>query len=177
MPGFESGGLAPASATFAVDDRLEQAEAIVRDFCRWHVAPSRAEHFAVTVHGRGHHVLVLPTRLLTDVQNVTVDGSPLDASHYEVDSIGMVRRTDCTRWRGQIELDMTHGYATSPPEIQGIIGDLAAMGSRSQVGLSGQVQMGPFGAGMSKLASEAGVAGLSDAQKAVLANYALEVSL
>lgn len=173
MPGFEAGGLAPVSGKFTAADRLAQAEGTVRDFCRWHIAPSKADQVDVT--GSGYVTHVLPTRHLTAVADVTLDGTPLvEDVHFSVDPIGILRRIDGGRWRGRLRLTMTHGYPTPPPAVQAIIGDLAKVADL--VGMS-TVVAGPFTATVDRGAGSSGVVGLSGPQRAALSRYALEPGL
>lgn len=170
MPGFTSGGLAPDSGQFSPADRLTQAEGVVRDFCRWHIAPSRVE--AVAVDGSDYVTQVLPTRNLTAVADVTLDGSALtEGVHFTVDRIGILRRIDGGRWHGRLTLTMTHGYTDPPPAVQAVIADLAK--NAESTGAS-MLVAGPFTATASPDAAHGGVVGLSIQQKMTLSRYALE---
>lgn len=170
MPGFTPGGLAPDSATFDAQDRLDQAESAVRDFCRWHIAPTQAD--TVDVDGSDYVTQVLPTRHLVSVSSVALDGAALtEGTHFKIDTIGILRRVDGGRWCGRLTLTMRHGYADPPPAVQAIIGDLAK--NANAVGAS-MVVAGPYTMTTNPVASRGGVVGLSDEQMKALSRYALE---
>jgi hypothetical protein len=170
MPGFTPGGLAPDATTFDPQDRLDQAESIVRDFCRWHIAPSVQQQ--IDVDGSDYVTQVLPTRHVTAVSAVTLDGASLtEGVHFKVDRIGILRRIDGGRWCGRLTLTMTHGYADPPPAVQAIIADLA-----KNAGSAGAATMvaGPYTMTTNPVVARAGAAGLSDEQMKALSRYALE---
>ena len=60
MPAELATSLAPTEA-----DRLLQAEALVRGYCGWHIAPSRSE--TITVRTFGGTSVMLPSLLVTEV--------------------------------------------------------------------------------------------------------------
>ena len=145
----------------------------VRNFCRWHIAPSFTE--TVTMDGPGAPILFLRTRHLTAVESVTEDGAAVAADHYMWNRAGMVRRTyGC--WSGKfasIQVTITHGLDTCPPEVLQVAYDMAKMGA-----LTGatNMQAGPFGITFptNSAASQAGAVGMSLSQQAVLVRYKLE---
>jgi hypothetical protein len=110
------------------DDRLDQAEALVRGFCGWHIAPSRTE--TVTLRGRGRSTLFLPSLHVTAVSAITDDGVTVLASDYEVSESGVL--THLTgRWgyNTDVVVTFTHGYADAPLEVAGIVQALAVRGT------------------------------------------------
>lgn len=172
MPAFSSGGLA-AAGPFSAVDRIVQAEAAVRDFCRWHIAPTREDQ--VDIDGSEYVTQVLPTRNLVAVSNVQLDGRPLvEGVNFKLDRVGILRRIDCGRWCGRLTLTMSHGYPMPPEAVQAVIGDLVK-GADSAGAAS--MQAGPFSITPNAAVGGGGVVGLSDQQKATLSRYALEPGL
>jgi hypothetical protein len=172
VPGFASGGLAPASVKFSEAERLAQAESAVRDFCRWHVAPVLQDDVDVQGSGSRHHVL--PTRRIVGVSDVTLDGSALtEGVHFVVDPAGILVRSDGGRWAGRLRLTMSHGYAEPPLAVQAVIADMAKLANYTG---ASTLQAGPFAAtlGAASAAVQAGVVGLSGEQARALVPYRLE---
>ena len=145
----------------------------VRNFCRWHIAPSITE--TVTMDGPGAPILFLQTLMLTAVDSVTSDGTAVDVTEWSAS--GMVRHpAGC--WSGKfrgIAASFTHGYESCPAEILQVAYDMAKMGA-----LTGatNMQAGPFGITFptNSAASQAGAVGMSPSQKAVLVRYRVPVA-
>lgn len=122
------------------------AEGAVRSYCRWHIAPERADD-EVVVDGSGANVLPLPTLHLTAVTSVTevdADGvaQPMDLTGVQWSAAGYLRRDTAwtTRLRG-VTATITHGYPEVPPEVQAVVLDLAEH-LRSTLGGSERRQVG-----------------------------------
>jgi hypothetical protein len=78
--------LTPASD----EDRLLQAEALVRAYCGWHIAPVRTHTVVVSSFDA---TLVLPTLRLVEVVSVVAsDGTVLDPIDYRADPAGVITR-------------------------------------------------------------------------------------
>ena len=89
------------SATADEAQRLEQAEAEVRGYCGWHIAPSVTEE--IKVEGDGGQVLLLPSLYVTAVASVTdEDGNTVTGWKW--------RRNGVLRgcWRENVEYTVTH---------------------------------------------------------------------
>ena len=71
--------------------RLEQAEGLVRGFCGWHIAPSRAA-VAVTLDGTGSSILPLPSLYVTAVTAVVEDGVTLNLDSIEWSKDGWLEK-------------------------------------------------------------------------------------
>lgn len=102
------------------DDYLvDLAAAAVRAEAGWHIAPVLTE--TLTVDSYGGTLLVLPTRRIvavTAVRDVT-DGSEL-LTGWKRWAGGLYRTT--SGWPvGRIEVDLSHGYATTPLELLPIL--------------------------------------------------------
>ena len=111
--------------TVTDDDRLLQAEADVRGYCGWHIAPVRTDEVVTVLDPPYSTVLMLPTMMLSSVASVTEDGTTVDPTTYTVDPRGWLTRTDALWSTGPIVVTMTHGYATVPADVQGVVQSVA----------------------------------------------------
>ena len=131
------------------EDARTRAEALVRAYCGWSVAPQKREVLRVTDQGGG--ALLLPSLHVTDLHSLTIDGEPVDSSNLRWSTNGVVHLhrgvTASWAWGGRwnvngvstIEADVTHGYQVWPAELLGVV---EALASRSQVTPSQYVQVG-----------------------------------
>lgn len=164
----------------AAADAQARAEATVRAWCGWHVAPERSE--VLTLDGPGGPTLVLPSLHVVDIASITEGGVVLDPAAYSWSAAGMVRRhhvtvydeypshwppvwTDAYR---AVVVDLTHGFTEMPADVQGVIDRLAARtglgGNLAQVGAV-RYAVGADGLPVSET--------LTPADEAVLAPYRL----
>lgn len=95
------------------------AESLRRD-CGWHIAPEVEE--TLTVDGTDGRELILPTLrivAITEIRDVTDPDNPVVLDDWRVANVrGIVyRRIGWPCEVGSIEVDLTHGYATCPPEL------------------------------------------------------------
>lgn len=150
---------------------IDRATSDVRGRCGWHVAPSLTETITVRAPFKGGRaVLFLPSLLVTAVDAVRVDGVTLDVNDYAWDETGRLALTgggpfarDCV-----VEVDLTHGYATVPEDLQGLVLSLAARSKDDPKGNLVQVARGPF----SEQYNPGGVAGFNPKAEAdVIARY------
>ncbi len=105
------------------DGQLDVAVAIVRTYCRWHIAPTVTE--TITLDGRGGQLLTLPSMHVAAVTAVTVDG--VDIDDFDWSTNGTVER--CGWWpskRRSIEIDVQHGHAACPDDVAGVVASIAA---------------------------------------------------
>jgi hypothetical protein len=130
--------LAPADD----DERLDQAESVVRDHCGWHIAPSRTDTVRIYGAPLGTPIL-LPSMYVTGIVSVTDQGTLVDPTLYDFEQAGILRRTDGGCWAsgyGAIEVEFIHGYASVPPAVTRVVQSVAALlpnGLKSK-------QAGPF---------------------------------
>lgn len=112
---------------------VASAEAAVRAYCGWHVAPSRSESF--TVDGTGSHVLALPTMHLTAVESITENDADVATTTVQWSAAGYLWRAQpwTTRLRG-VAVTATHGYATVPAEVRAVVLDVAELLAHGQGG-------------------------------------------
>lgn len=159
-----------------------RAEALVRAYCGWHVAPSTREVLAVDGE-RGWGSVLLPTMYVTALHSVTIGDDVLEASTYTWSPAGILRLAygSPLPWSDyyaasyaqqplqNITADVTHGYDEWPPEVAGVIDALAvrAQATPSQYVQVGQVRVatGPDGQPLG--------AGLAQGDRAVLDRYRL----
>jgi hypothetical protein len=103
----------------------------VRGECGWHIAPVVTE--TLTVDSRGGQLLLLPTlkiATVTEVRDVTSD-TPRVVTGWRVAPSGMlVLAGGWPRGYAAIEVDLTHGYATCPEDLLGVIAERAGRGIR-----------------------------------------------
>lgn len=150
-------------------DRLLQAQAVVRSYCGWHIAPLR-EDVELTLDGTGTQVLLLPTMHLVEVASVTDDGNAVDLADIQWWANGVV--FNATRWtceRGAITINITHGYDPVPPDVQAVVQALATRAVANTQGLTSKT-VGPFS---ETYAQPATGQVLLDAERAVLSRYRL----
>lgn len=124
-------------------DRLLEAESTVRDFCGWHIAPSRSE--TVTFAEPTGRRLFLQSLYVTAVDSVTVDGvTQVADTDYRAHQDGWLERLPVgATWTGDlIEVEFTHGYVVVPPSVTAAVRGLAQAAIDSG-GLS-RLTQGPF---------------------------------
>lgn len=68
---------------------LEAAEAAVRGYCGWHVAPVITE--SLTLDGNGTNRIFLPSLMVREVFDVTIDGKLMDLNELEWSADGMLK--------------------------------------------------------------------------------------
>jgi hypothetical protein len=101
----------------------ERAEAEVRSYCGWHVAPTQRETFVV--HGDGVHIAMLPSLRVTQLHALRVNGRDYDAAAIEWAGSGIIRlASTSTKLRG-VEVEVTHGFDDWPLEVLAVIERLA----------------------------------------------------
>jgi hypothetical protein len=153
-------------------DRLLQAEALVRSYCRWHIAPARTETLTLPA-GEGV-ALLLPSLMVTAVASVTVDGTALTADEYTWTEAGVLKHSTNIRWgSGTVVVEFTHGYAEAPPDVTAIVQSVAQRAVDNPGSLV-RKQVGPFGDTYSQTGFNQSLPlALLDAEKDVLAAYRL----
>jgi len=103
---------------------LEAAEAAVRAYCQWHVAPVTTETLVLDADGGSR--LFLPSNHVVAVTAVRAAGTALDASAYDWTSTGVLRRLGGALWPyagRSVEVDLTHGH--EPAEVAWIVKQIA----------------------------------------------------
>lgn len=151
-------------------DRLSQAEALVRSYCRWHIAPSRTATLTLPA-GEGV-ALILPTLMLTAVASVTVDGTALTTDEFTWTEAGVLKRATNIRWgSGSVVVAFTHGYDAAPADVTAVV-QAVAQRAVDNPGSRPRSQVGPFADTYSQSGfNQAPAMGLLDAEKAILDAY------
>lgn len=114
------------------------AQATIRRYCGWHVAPVIEETLHVT--GRGGHVLLIPSKRIISVSKVVCDGTDL-TDEVDWDEGGIMRIDHGAAWpdrlRG-VEVTLTHGWAPEEAPDVLMLRETIARRARSQPGVSSQ---------------------------------------
>lgn len=169
-----------ASATATEDERLAQAEAVVRAYCGWHIAPSRTE--VLTLDGPGGFLLTLPSLHVTAITEVTEKGTDLLpavvlAADYSWSDAGIIANL-CRHWRSSysgITVSLTHGWPVPPADVASVVAGVALRAVANPGSLVSE-QVGPFRNTYSQTsagASSIGALSLFDSERQVLAPYKL----
>lgn len=122
-------------AVLTENEAHARAEAAVRAYCGWHIAP--AEDTTLTLDGPGSSVLLLPSLHVTAVASVTERGILVDPSAYTWSESGVVKRAAGSTWSGAwgggwtdalrgVEVAFTHGYDEWPLDVLAIVDRLAS---------------------------------------------------
>lgn len=134
------------SVTADVGDRLLQAEAVVREFCRWHIAPTRTVEDSVVAipDGAGALRLFLPTLHLIEVTAVVTDDEdivPLEEVSWT--RSGIVWRDGGWGSARTLTVSYSHGHPTTPPDVEAVVQAIATRGVANPGSLV-RTQAGPF---------------------------------
>lgn len=118
-----------------------RALAEVQAYCGWHISPSRTE--TLSLDGSGATVQPLPTLRMTALVSLSVDDEIVDTASVEWSEAGFIRRDAAwtSRLRGVV-VEITHGYATMPLDVQAVIDRLAARHLEADTMSSMLVQVG-----------------------------------
>lgn len=133
------------------DTRLDQAEGIVRRYCGWHIAPSRAgETYTLP---EASPVILLPTLHLTAVTAAMgADDADLLTYGFTFSADGILRRGSLAPdgiaywgawWPAGTVVTFTHGYSTVPPDVTAVVQALAQRATDNP-GSRTQITDGPF---------------------------------
>ncbi len=148
--------------------KLEAALAAVRSFCGWHIAPVLTE--TVTVDAVDLRSTFLPTLELVEVVSVTQAGVEVDLSTLTSNLGGTVAsrtgyRLGTMRCEPLIVV-FRHGHEALPADVKQVV---LSMALRASVNPTGLVSTQVTGA----VVDEFGPAGMSDAERALLAPHCL----
>ena len=150
---------------------LAAAEAAVRAYCGWHVAPSKTETVTVDVDSPS---VLLPSLHVTAVSSVRAEGNPVGADRFEWSQTGILWLN--ARGFRRVEVEMTHGYdvdSTAGVLLSSIVLATAARAKSSPSGLM-RAQVGQVSETYSQTAhNQAGGVALLTSEKNLLAPYRL----
>lgn len=152
---------------------VRAAEAEVRRYCGWHIAPSLvATNVRCRVGEMG--TIMLRSLHVTSVESVVVDGRTLAfPDEYDWDPAGFITRR-CPSWprHHHAVVSFTHGYGETPVDVQAVVFELAAKARTLPVPLPAKdISGGPFRLGLT--GAGLGVT-LSDDQKDRLVSYRIQ---
>lgn len=153
------------------DDRLAQAEAMVRAYCGWHIAPQRT--VTVTLRGDYQADLLLPSLHVTAVSSVVRDGTTLAPDDdYTWTDAGVLSGTGLGCWYSlPVEVTFTHGYADVPEDVTAVV-QAVARRAVDNPGSMVRRQVGPFAATYSQTGFNQSLPiALMDAEKEILDHY------
>lgn len=102
-------------------DLLAAAGGAVRSHCGWHIAPRFEDHL-VLVSGPAGRRLVLPTLNIVEVTGIRDVVSGTAVTGWRVGGSGMlIRDTGWPRGEDNLEVTLTHGFDTCPPEVVAVV--------------------------------------------------------
>lgn len=149
------------------NDRLEQAQALVRAYCGWHIAGYRED--TLTLAGTGQRTLILPTLHLVEVLAVVQDGSPVDATSYQASDAGVLTHDGWWGNRTEVTVTFVHGYQVVPPEVTAVVQSVAQRMTDNPGTPLVRKTRGPF---TDQYASpDSGPSTLLDAERVALSRY------
>lgn len=152
--------------------RLEQAEALVRNFCGWHIAPSRVVTDS-KIRGTGGATLLLPSLHVTAVSSVTDNETVLTVEDdFTWSPAGVL--TNKGHWSTDlVTVTYTHGYTTVPPEVTAIV-QAVAQRAIDNPGSMTRRTVGPFTDAYSTTSpGQVATLALLDSEKETLRRYRL----
>ena len=151
-----------------LQQELAAASRLIRDYCRWHVAPAiRVDHVR---RGHGREQVWLKAMQIASVDRVTVDGDDWDA-----EKLDRVRFDPDTGWTNiearDVNLAFTAGYDTVPESIVSLTLQVAARALGSPLGFVRE-QAGGVAVTHTQVGfNQAGGALLLPAEEAILDEY------
>lgn len=168
---MEIPSLLPTESVSQSERNLAAAEAAVRAYCGWHIAPSVIEN--LVLDGSGTRSLFLKTLHLRNVVSAEVSGEVVDVSTLEWSEAGFVRAPGIFPDRlRSVKLTIEHGF-DAVPDVAQIIRDIAGRADASQSYVVRE-QAGAVGINSSMVAP--GVSGgvvLMDHERRMLDKYRL----
>ena len=157
------------------EERLLQAEAAVRAYCGWHIAPVRTDD-VVALDGPSSGYLLLPSLHVTAVASVVVDGEEVDPTTYTWTRGGVLRRGTGYTWGATpsgVTVTFTHGHDAPPPAVTAVVQAIAQRAVDNPRSLV-RTQVGPFGDTYSQTGFNQSLPiAVLAAEKELLAPYAL----
>jgi len=125
--------LSTESASSSTERNLAAAEAAVRAYCGWHIAPTVIED--VVLDGSGTRSLFLKTLRLRDVIAAEVSGVPVDVTTLEWSEAGFLRADGIFPDRlRSVKLTIQHGF-DSAADVAQIIRDIAGRADNAPGGV------------------------------------------
>jgi hypothetical protein len=145
------------------------AQALVTAYCGWHIAPSKTE--TLTLDGPGGQTLLLPSLYVTNLTEVTSEGTVFDINTYDWSEAGIIElRCGCFSCRlRSVTVTLTHGYPNMPADVEAVIARVDDRGTSDSGAIQsvGQVRYATTSSGVG-----VGMA-LTDFDRAILDRYKL----
>lgn len=152
-------------------DPTDAANQAVRDYCGWHIAPSYTE--TLTLDGTGYGKIFLPTKHLTDVSELHIDGVPVEGYRWSENGWITLDSEVFPKRDRVVTVTITHGYEDASPVGQVIAGIVA----RARMSPTGNIVQQRAGTQSVTFATSGGQVmgfGLMQAEKELLQPYKLE---
>lgn len=163
--------LSPESASTQAERNLLAAEAAVRSYCGWHIAPAVIED--VVLDGTGTRTLFLKTLRLRNVLAAEVSGVVVDPLTLEWSEAGFLRSPGIFPDRlRSVRLTIEHGF-DAVPDVAQVIRDISA---RADSAPGGVVREQAGAVSITNSLTATGVAGgvvLMDHERRMLDKYRL----
>lgn len=147
---------------------VRAAEAEVRKYCGWHIAPSRATTGRFPLGQQG--LIILRSLFVTDVESVEVGGRILQyPDDYTWEECGVITRRNPSwpRPGDAATVTFAHGYPETPADVAAVVLEVASKASESPGVAATDIVAGPFRVRRSVAAA------FAQANKDQLANYRL----
>lgn len=167
------------TAETVIDNSLyvKAAQAAVRSYCGWHVAPIIEE--TLTVDGSGTRRILLPTKHLLAVTEVneTIQGQTLQVTDYTWSMAGILKRDDkpFTDNYRSVTVTIKHGWNPEDvPDIQALIIQMARRAANAPAGIVRSQSVNGATVTMDMSGGGAPMINLLASEKSSLARYRLE---
>ena len=161
--------LLPQASADPSADNFAAAEAAVRKYCGWHIAPVIIED--VVLDGTGTRSLFVKSLRLVDVVAASVDGVPVDVSTLEWSEAGFLRTSGVWPDRlRSVRLTIQHGF----DEIPDVVAIVRAIAARADAAPTGVVREQAGLVSLTNSATAPGVSGgvvLMDHERRMLDAY------
>lgn len=168
---MEIPSLLPTESASQPERNLAAAEAAVRAYCGWHIAPAMVED--LVLDGTGTRSLFLKTLKLRNVVSAEVSGEVVDVATLEWSEAGFVRAPGIFPDRlRSVRLTVEHGF-DAVPDVAQIIRDIAA---RADAAPGGVVREQAGAVSITNSLTATGVSGgvvLMDHERRMLDKYRL----
>ncbi|MGC4891084.1 hypothetical protein [Micromonospora sp. DT227] len=120
---------------------IDMVSAEIRSHCGWHITPIADD--TVTVDGSGSQVLALPTMRLLDVVSLKERGVDVDVAGVQWSEAGYLwRAAPWTSALRGVEVQISHGYAATPPELAAVVCGAAARAMANPSGVAREASGG-----------------------------------
>lgn len=149
-------------------DRLDQAEALVRSYCGWHISPPRPNQVETLAYPVP--MMTLRSLMVTEMAIEDADGNVIDPDSYVWTSYGTIHPRTCSLGRGT-KVTYTSGFEMIPPEVTAVVQAVAKRAVDNPGSLI-RNQAGPFAVTHSQTgANQSTALALLDSEMSLLDKY------